>query len=112
MSGLTVVRAEDLAGLGVFAGVPVEALIPLAAELRPLAASAGQVLMQQGELAVSFLLIGSGRAEVSHTGADGHDTVDEAMERSTEGWCGTEDDTLFLGNGGYDHPELQGRSSL
>ena len=77
MSGLTVVRAEDLAGLGVFAGVPVEALIPLAAELRPLAASAGQVLMQQGELAVSFLLIGSGRAEVSHTGADGHDTVVE-----------------------------------
>ena len=77
MSGLTVVRAEDLAGLGVFAGVPVEALIPLAAELRPLAAAAGQVLMQQGELAVSFLLIGSGRAEVSHTGADGHDTVVE-----------------------------------
>ena len=77
MSGLTDVRADDLAGLGVFAGVPVEALVPLAAQLRPLTAAPGQVLMQQGELAVSFLLIGSGRAEVTHTGADGHDTVVE-----------------------------------
>ncbi|MGE0218074.1 GNAT family N-acetyltransferase [Mycolicibacterium sp.] len=75
MSGLTAVRAEDLAELDVFAGVEVEALIPLAGQLRPLTAAAGQVLMQQGELAVSFLLIGSGRAEVTHTGADGHDTV-------------------------------------
>lgn len=33
--------------------------------------------MQQGELAVSFLLIGSGRAEVTHIGDDGHDTVAE-----------------------------------
>ena len=33
--------------------------------------------MQQGELAVSFLLIGSGRAEVTHSGIDGHDTVVE-----------------------------------
>ncbi len=33
--------------------------------------------MQQGELAVSFLLIGTGRAEVTHAGADGHDTVAE-----------------------------------
>ncbi|MGZ8803233.1 MAG: GNAT family N-acetyltransferase [Mycobacterium sp.] len=77
MSGLTAVRADDLAGLDVFAGTPVEALIPLAAQLRPLTAAAGQVLMQQGELAVSFLLIGSGRAEVTHIGADGHDTVVE-----------------------------------
>ena len=77
MSGLTDVRADDLAGLGVFAGIPVEALVPLAAQLRPLTAAPGQVLMQQGELAVSFLLIGSGRAEVTHTGVDGHDTVVE-----------------------------------
>ncbi len=75
MSGLTAVRADDLARLDVFAGIPVDALIPLAAQLRPLTASQGQVLMQQGELAVSFLLIGSGGAEVTHTGADGHDTV-------------------------------------
>ena len=77
MSGLTDVRADDLVGLEVFAGTDVETLIPLAAQLRPLAAAAGQVLMQQGEMAVSFLLIGSGSAEVTHTGADGHDTVVE-----------------------------------
>ena len=77
MSGLTAVRADDLAVLDVFAGTPVEALGPLAAQLRPLTAAPGQVLMQQGELAVSFLLIGSGRAEVTHIGVDGHDTVVE-----------------------------------
>lgn len=75
MSGVTAVRADDLAALDVFAGVQVDALVPLAEQLRPLSAAAGQVLMQQGELAVSFLLIGSGHAEVSHVGADGHDTV-------------------------------------
>lgn len=77
MSGLTVVRADDLAVLDVFSGTPAEELVPLAAQLRPLTAATGQVLMQQGELAVSFLLIGSGRAEVIHTGSDGHDTVVE-----------------------------------
>ncbi|MBX7434716.1 GNAT family N-acetyltransferase [Mycobacterium sp. Y57] len=77
MSGLTAVRADDLAALDVFAGTAVEALIPLAAQLRPLSATPGQVLMQQGELAVSFLLIGSGLAQVTHTGDDGHDTVVE-----------------------------------
>ncbi|MGB0437800.1 MAG: GNAT family N-acetyltransferase [Mycobacterium sp.] len=77
MSGLTVVQADELAVLEVFAETPVAALIPLAAQLRPLKAVAGQVLMQQGELAVSFLLIESGRAEVSHVGSDGHDTVIE-----------------------------------
>jgi CRP-like cAMP-binding protein len=61
--------------LDVFAGTSVQALNPLAAQLRPLEAAVGQVLMQQGELAVSFLLIGSGRAEVTHAGPDGHDIV-------------------------------------
>jgi CRP-like cAMP-binding protein len=75
--GLTDVRADELATLEVFAGCPAEALVPLAAQLRPLAAVPGQVLMQQGELAVSFLIIGSGRAEVTHTGVDGHPTVVE-----------------------------------
>jgi CRP-like cAMP-binding protein len=75
VSGLTAVQADELAALDVFAGTPVDALIPLAAQLRPLTAAAGQVLMQQGELAVSFLLIASGRAEVTHAGIDGHDTV-------------------------------------
>lgn len=77
MAGLTAVRADELAALEVFAGCPTEALVPLAAQLRPLTAASGQVLMQQGELAVSFLLIGSGRAEVTHTGVDGHHTVVE-----------------------------------
>jgi protein lysine acetyltransferase len=75
VSGLTDVRADELAALEVFAGCPTDALVPLAAHLRPLTAAPGQVLMQQGELAVSFLIIGSGRAEVTHTGADGHHTV-------------------------------------
>ncbi|WP_101952275.1 GNAT family N-acetyltransferase [Mycobacterium sp. 3519A] len=77
MSGLTDVRADELAALEVFAGCTTEDLVPLAAQLRPLVATAGQVLMQQGELAVSFLIIGSGRAEVTHAGVDGHDTVAE-----------------------------------
>ena len=77
MAGLTAVRADQLAALEVFAGCPTEALVPLAVQLRPLTAAPGQVLMQQGELAVSFLLIGSGRAEVTHTGVDGHHTVVE-----------------------------------
>lgn len=79
MSGLTAVRADDLAALDVFSGASVEALAPLAAKLRPLTAAPGQVLMHQGELAVSFLLIESGRAEVTHVGPDGHDTVVEVM---------------------------------
>ena len=77
MAGLIAVRADELAALEFFAGCPTEPLVPLAAQLRPLTAAPGQVLMQQGELAVSFLLIGSGRAEVTHTGVDGHDTVVE-----------------------------------
>jgi protein lysine acetyltransferase len=79
VSGLTDVRADELAALDVFAGCPSEALVPLAAHLRPLIAAPGQVLMQQGELAVSFLIIGSGRAEVTHNGVDGHDTVAESL---------------------------------
>jgi protein lysine acetyltransferase len=67
VAGLTGVRADELTTLQIFAGYPAEALVPLAAQLKPLTASAGQVLMQQDELAVSFLLIGSGRAEVTHT---------------------------------------------
>jgi protein lysine acetyltransferase len=77
VAGLTAVRANELAAFEFFAGCPTRALVPLAAQLRPLAAAPGQVLMHQGELAVSFLLIGSGRAEVTHTGIDGHDTVVE-----------------------------------
>jgi CRP-like cAMP-binding protein len=77
VAGLTDVCADELAALEVFAGCPTETLVPLASQLRPLMAAPGQVLMQQGELAVSFLIVGSGRAEVTHTGVDGHYTFAE-----------------------------------
>jgi CRP-like cAMP-binding protein len=75
VAGVTAVRADELAALEFFAGCPIDALGPLAAELRPLTAGPGQVLMRQGEAAVSFLLIGAGRAQVTHLGIDGAHTV-------------------------------------
>ncbi|MFV9633134.1 GNAT family N-acetyltransferase [Mycobacterium neumannii] len=75
MAGLTGVRADELTALEIFRGYRAEDLVPLAAQLTPLKAASGQVLMHQGELALSFLLIGSGAAEVTHVGDDGHDTV-------------------------------------
>ncbi|HZC54135.1 MAG TPA: GNAT family N-acetyltransferase [Mycobacterium sp.] len=57
--------------MDVFEGCPAEDLAPLAASLQPLRAAAGQVLMQQGEQAVSFLLISSGTAEIKRVGSDG-----------------------------------------
>ncbi|MDP9166264.1 MAG: GNAT family N-acetyltransferase [Actinomycetota bacterium] len=71
MAGSLTVSADELAALEFFAGCPGDRLGPLAALLRPLSAVPGQVLMRQGEHADSFLLIGSGRARVVHTGADG-----------------------------------------
>ncbi|WP_235215974.1 GNAT family N-acetyltransferase [Mycobacterium kyorinense] len=71
MTELTGVRAEELAAMDIFKGCPAQDLMPLAASLQPLQAAAGQVLMQQGEQAVSFLLISSGTAEVKHVGDDG-----------------------------------------
>ncbi|SPM30949.1 GNAT family N-acetyltransferase [Mycobacterium terramassiliense] len=68
---LTGARAEELATMDVFAGCPTEDLVPLAARLQPLRAAAGQVLMQQGEQAVSFLLISSGTAEIQRVDSDG-----------------------------------------
>ena len=65
------VSADDLAGLQFFAGCPAASLIALANRLQPLTATPGQVLMRQGDHADSFLLIGSGRARVSHRGGDG-----------------------------------------
>jgi len=65
------VSAEELAALTFFAGCPVASLVPLSRLLQPLTAPPAQVLMRQGEHADSFLLIGSGRARIRHTGADG-----------------------------------------
>ncbi len=67
---LTALRADELATLEIFKGCPAEDLMPLAASLQPLEAAAGQVLMQQGEQAVSFLLISSGMAEIKHVADD------------------------------------------
>ena len=71
MVGSTAVSADELAALEFFAGCPVESLGPLASHLRTLTATPGQVLLRQGEQAVSFVLIGSGHAEVTHVGPDG-----------------------------------------
>jgi CRP-like cAMP-binding protein len=64
-------RVDELAGMDIFKGCPAADLLPLAASMLPLQAAAGQVLMRQGEQAVSFLLISSGSAEISHIGDDG-----------------------------------------
>jgi CRP-like cAMP-binding protein len=69
--GSAAVNADDLAALEFFGGCLVESLGPIASQLSPLSAVPGQVLMRQGEAAVSFLLIGIGRVEVTHEGADG-----------------------------------------
>lgn len=71
MAGSLTVSAEELAALEFFAGCPSVSLVPLASLLQPLVAPTGQVLMRQGEHADSFLLIGSGRARITHVGVDG-----------------------------------------
>ena len=71
MAGLTGARADALATMDIFEGCAIEDLEQLAACVQPLRAAAGQVLMQQGEQAVSFLPISSGTAEIKHVGADG-----------------------------------------
>ena len=78
MAGLTGARVEELAAMDIFQGCPAEELAPLAASVQPLRAAAGQVLMRQGEQAVSFLLISSGTAEIKHVGSDGTVAVGEA----------------------------------
>jgi protein lysine acetyltransferase len=78
MAKLIAGRAEELAAMDIFEGCPTEDLVPLAAHVHPLRAAAGQVLMQQGEPAVSFLLISSGTAEIERTGADGVVAVGQA----------------------------------
>ncbi|MGZ4510395.1 MAG: GNAT family N-acetyltransferase [Mycobacterium sp.] len=78
MAELIGARAEELATMDIFAGCPVEDLAPLASAVQPLRAARGQVLMRQGEQAVSFLLISSGTAEITHVGEDGGVVVERA----------------------------------
>ncbi|MEB3981563.1 GNAT family N-acetyltransferase [Mycobacterium sp. 663a-19] len=68
---MSAVSPEELTALDAFTGIPAQELAALAGALEPLRAAAGQVLMRQGERAVSFSIITSGRVEVRHTGADG-----------------------------------------
>ncbi|PRI13114.1 GNAT family N-acetyltransferase [Mycobacterium shigaense] len=79
MAELIAGRAEELAAMDIFKGCPIEDLLPLATRLQPLRAAPGQVLMRQGERAVSFLLISSGTAEIQHADADGVVSVGQAL---------------------------------
>lgn len=63
--------------MDVFADIAPEQLAPLAANLKPLHAVAGEVLMRQGDPAESFAIVTSGRIEVRHVGRDGQKVVTE-----------------------------------
>lgn len=76
---LTEARIEELAGMDIFAGCPPDDLMAFAACVAPLRAGAGEVLLRQGEQAVSFLLISSGSAEVKHVGRDGVAVVEQVL---------------------------------
>ncbi len=71
------VRAAELAALELFSGVPAADLATLASELEPRRAAPGEVLMRQGEPALSFLIIASGRTEIRHTRPNNVTTVAE-----------------------------------
>ena len=70
-------RAENMAQMELFDECEPEQLQALAERLQPLRAERGQVLFSQGEQAVSFILIQSGAAEISHVGDDGEVVLDE-----------------------------------
>ncbi|HEY7052538.1 MAG TPA: GNAT family N-acetyltransferase [Mycobacterium sp.] len=69
------VAAKELGALPVFTGIAGGELTALAAELTPLRAPQGEVLMRQGEKALSFLILASGEVEVRHTDDDGRTLV-------------------------------------
>lgn len=75
MAERLVERASDLAALSVFADCFGADLYPLASELSPVAATAGEVLMRQGDPADVFLIIHTGRVEVSRQSDDGYSFV-------------------------------------
>jgi len=71
------VRVDGLSDMELFGDCSAEQVRTMAERLQPLRATPGQVLMRQGERAVSFILIQSGRAEIRHTGDDDAVVVDE-----------------------------------
>jgi len=76
-AALVSMRTDGLADMELFADCSAEQLHAVAERLRPLRAAPGQVLMRQGEQAVSFILIHSGRAGIRHTGEDDAVVLDE-----------------------------------
>ncbi len=66
MAGVKIAASTELASLEFFAGIPADDLAVLAAKLQPLHAVPGEVLMRQGQQAVSFAIIASGRVEIRH----------------------------------------------
>ena len=70
-------RTRNLAQMELFEECEPDQLQALAERLEPLRAEPGQVLFSQGEQAVTFILIQSGTAEISHTGDDGEVVLDE-----------------------------------
>lgn len=75
MADLTEISADDLAALEFFAGCRPSVLAPLTALLRPLSVPAGHVLIRQGDPALTFMLLASGRTRVVHDGPDGQAVV-------------------------------------
>lgn len=67
--------ARDLAALPMFADIPEQDLVTLAAGLRRLRAAAGAVLMRQGDKADSFVIVESGHVEVRHVNSGGRVAV-------------------------------------
>ncbi|MCB0922995.1 MAG: GNAT family N-acetyltransferase [Mycobacterium sp.] len=76
-AALVAARAEGLAGMDIFIDCSADQLQRLAARLHPVHATPGQVLMRQGDPAVSFILIVSGTATVSHLGDDGEEILND-----------------------------------
>ena len=76
---MSAVSTEELAALNLFADIPAEDLATLAANLEPLHADASEVLIRQGEKAVSFAIIASGRVEIRHVGPEGQIAVTELL---------------------------------
>jgi CRP-like cAMP-binding protein len=74
---LVKMRTAGLAEMDLFEDCSTDQLQAVAQRMRPLRAAAGQVLMKQGEEAVSFILIHSGRAEIRRTGEDDSVVFDE-----------------------------------
>ena len=77
IAGVNIAAAEELASLEFFADIPAGDLAILAPKLQPLHAIPGEVLMRQGQQAVSFVIIASGRVEIRHVGSDGQVLVAE-----------------------------------